>query len=209
MNEIEARAWLVAHLDVSRETLDKLAAYAAMVADEQSRQNLVSTATLPDFWSRHIIDSAQLLTHTPNAPGPWLDIGSGAGLPGIVIAIIARTPIMLVEPRPLRAQFLSTVADRLGLDNVEVVAAPLARVKKRNFGVVTARAVAALPKLVAMAIPFTDLSTVWVLPKGKTARAELESLPPSWQGAWTVVQSVTDPASHILVGRGIRMKGKR
>jgi 16S rRNA (guanine527-N7)-methyltransferase len=209
LNEAGARAWLVAHLDVSRETLDKLADYAAMVADEQARQNLVSAATLPDFWSRHIVDSAQLLTLVPEAPGPWLDIGSGAGLPGIVIAIIAGTPITLVEPRPLRAQFLETVAERIGLDNVEVVAAPLARVKKRKFGVVTARAVAALPKLVAMTIPFTDLSTVWVLPKGKTARAELESLPPTWQGAWTVVQSVTDPASHILVGRGIRMKGKK
>jgi 16S rRNA (guanine527-N7)-methyltransferase len=209
LNEAEARAWLIAHLNVSRETLDKLATYAAMVADEQARQNLVSAATLPDFWSRHIVDSAQLLKLAKGAAAPWLDIGSGAGLPGLVIAILTSVPVTLVEPRPLRADFLKRAAEDLKLDMVTVAAMPLARLKPAKFGVVTARAVAALPKLVAMTIPFTDLSTVWVLPKGKTARAELESLPSTWQGDWMVEPSVTDPDSHILIGRGIRMKGKR
>lgn len=209
MNEADARAWLADSLDVSRETLDRLAAYARMVATEQTLQNLVSAATLPHFWSRHIVDSAQLLNLARGGTGPWLDIGSGAGLPGLVIAILTSGPVTLVEPRPLRADFLRRVIEALNLDAVTVAAMPLARLKPSNFGIVTARAVAVLPKLVAMTIPFTDLSTVWVLPKGKSARAELESLPSTWQGDWTIAPSVTDPESHILIGRGIRTKGKR
>jgi 16S rRNA (guanine527-N7)-methyltransferase len=208
LNEDEARAWLVTHLNVPRETLERLAIYAGMVKDEATRQNLVSAATLGHFWSRHIVDSAQLLCHAENRTGRWLDIGSGAGLPGIVVAIITNAPVTLVEPRPLRANFLTDVVDRLQLAHADVIAAPLGRVKKRKFAVVTARAVASLPKLVAMTIPFTDLSTVWVLPKGKSALEELESLPPTCQGVWTAQPSVTDPESHILIGRGIRMKGK-
>jgi 16S rRNA (guanine527-N7)-methyltransferase len=209
LNEADVRLWLASRLNVSRETLERLAAYAAMVADEQLRQNLVSAKTLPDFWSRHIVDSAQLLLLTRGASGAWLDVGSGAGLPGVVIALITGAPVTLVEPRPLRADFLRRVADSLELDIVTIAAAPLARVTPSKFSVVTARAVAALPKLVAMTIPFTDLSTVWVLPKGKTAHAELESLPSSCQGNWVVHPSVTDPESYILIGRGVRIKGKR
>jgi 16S rRNA (guanine527-N7)-methyltransferase len=208
LTEEEARAWLVEQLNVSRETLDKIADFAGMVEAEQKNQNLISVATTPHFWTRHIVDSAQLLCHVGDARGPWLDIGSGAGLPGLVIAIIAQAPITLVEPRPLRAAFLCRVADALHLNTVTVVAAPLSRLSPSVFGVVTARAVAPLPKLVAMTIPFTDLSTVWVLPKGKSARAELESLPTTWQGQWTTQASVTDPESQILIGRGIRTKGK-
>jgi 16S rRNA (guanine527-N7)-methyltransferase len=207
LTEVEAQEWLIQHLDVSRGTLDRLQIYSDVVAKEQSKQNLVSHATIPDFWARHIVDSAQLVRHI-NPDSSILDIGSGAGLPGIVIAIITDAPVTMVEPRPLRAAFLARVADALGLHNTEVICAPVARVPKRTYAAVTARAVAALPKLVAMAIPFTDLSTVWVLPKGKSALAELESLPATWQGQWTTQPSVTDPESHILVGRRIRIKGR-
>jgi 16S rRNA (guanine527-N7)-methyltransferase len=205
LNEADARAWLVETLNVSRETLEQLAAYAAMIAGEQVKQNLVSAKTLPDFWSRHIVDSAQLLLLTNGTPGAWLDIGSGAGLPGMVVALITGAPVTLVEPRPLRADFLQRAADALKLEAVTIVPTPLGRVKPSTFSIVTARAVAALPKLVAMAIPFTDLSTVWVLPKGRTAHAELESLPSTWQGDWIVHPSVTDSESYILIG----IKGKR
>jgi 16S rRNA (guanine527-N7)-methyltransferase len=212
LNEDDAREWIAQTLNVSRETMDRLAAFAAMVAAEQATQNLVSAATIPHFWSRHIVDSAQLLplveTSAQASQASWLDIGSGAGLPGVIVAIIAGAPVTLVEPRPLRADFLTRVASALDLANVTVVASPLSRMIPSCFGIVTARAVAALPKLIAMVIPFTDLSTVWVLPKGKSARAELESLPATWQGQWTTQASVTDPESHILIGRRIRMKGK-
>jgi 16S rRNA (guanine527-N7)-methyltransferase len=207
LTEDEARAWLADHLSVSRETLVRLQKYADAVFAEQARQNLVSAATIPNFWARHIVDSAQLLTYFTKS-GALLDIGSGAGLPGIVIAILTGATSVLVEPRPLRAAFLSHVIDMLQLRNTTIVCSPLARLSLRKFDVVTARAVAPLPKLVAMAIPFTDLSTVWVLPKGKTADAELESLPTTWQGQWTTHTSVTDPEGKILVGRRICVKGK-
>ena len=214
MTEDEARAWLVERLNVSRETLAKLAAYADMVAAEQVRQNLVSAATLSHFWARHIVDSAQLLDHARAHPaaaaGPWLDIGSGAGLPGIVLATMNPAPIMLVEPRPLRAAFLDRVIAALGLRHATVIAAPLARVPVRYCAVVTARAVAPLPKLIAMAQPFTDLSTIWLLPKGRNGRSELAMLPRPWQDAFTAQPSVTDPDSVILVGTKVgKAGGKR
>lgn len=208
MNEADARAWLADRFDVSRETCDRLSAYVALVEAEQVRQNLVSAATLSDVWGRHIIDSAQLLGHADGVRGPWLDIGSGAGLPGIVLAILSPAPITLVEPRALRADFLRRVAERLALTHVEVKALPLARVETQHFAVITARAVAALPSLVAMATRFARNETVWLLPKGKSALAELESLPKAWHKRWDAQQSVTDPASFILVGRGIFTKGR-
>jgi 16S rRNA (guanine527-N7)-methyltransferase len=207
LTEDEAQEWLVARLNVPRETLKQLQAYIDLVVAEQANQNLVSAATIPNFWARHIVDSAQLLQYFEKE-GSVLDVGSGAGLPGIVLAIITGMPVTLVEPRPLRAAFLTRVANELQLRNIEVMSSSLAHVPVRKYTVVTARAVAALPKLVAMTIPFTDLSTVWVLPKGKSGRDELESLPTTWQGRWTAQPSVTDPESLILVGRGIRMRGK-
>ncbi|MFM9978332.1 MAG: 16S rRNA (guanine(527)-N(7))-methyltransferase RsmG [Sphingomonadaceae bacterium] len=202
MTEDEARHWLIANHDVSRETLAKLDSYAVAVAAEQRSQNLVSAATLSNFWSRHIVDSAQLLRL--GGAGSWLDIGSGAGLPGLVIAVLTHGDVLLVEPRPLRANFLVRLVQALDLPRCRVAATPIARVDTETFAVITARAVAPLPKLVAMAGRFADLSTIWVLPKGRSAQSELASLPTAWQGHWSAVPSVTDPSSRILIGRGIR-----
>ena len=84
--------------DVSRETVEKLELYERMVAEESARQNLVSRTTLGDFRSRHILDSAQLLRFVAQ-PATWADVGSGAGLPGIVIACLTGDPVLLIEPR--------------------------------------------------------------------------------------------------------------
>ena len=99
--------------DVSRGTVARLQDYEAMVRDEARRQNLVSAATLDDFWARHVLDSAQLLRFVKRA-GEWADVGSGAGLPGVVIACLTDDPVCLIEPRRLRADFLERVIERLG-----------------------------------------------------------------------------------------------
>ncbi len=207
MTEDEARAWLVENFDVSRETLDKLDAFAMLVREGQKSQNLVSTSTLPMFWSRHIVDSAQLVLMA--GAGTWLDIGSGAGVPGIVTAILTDAPTILVESRARRAQFLQETVQSLGLSNVRVALSTVQKLVASPVDFITARAVAPLPKLLEMALPFAHKGTVWLLPKGKSAQRELASLPCAWQGEWQARASVTDPESQILIGRHIKVKSKR
>jgi 16S rRNA (guanine527-N7)-methyltransferase len=135
-----ARLRDVLRADVSRETFDRLEAYVALLREENVRQNLVSAATLDCVWERHILDSAQLVRFEPQAGAAWIDLGSGAGLPGIVVACLVKGPVALVEPRRLRAEFLHKAAATLEL-NVTVHAMKAERVSGA-FEVNTARALA-------------------------------------------------------------------
>jgi 16S rRNA (guanine527-N7)-methyltransferase len=171
------------------------------VTEENGRQNLVSASTLNNIWERHIADSAQLLRFQPFACASWVDLGSGAGLPGIVIACLAEGAVTLVEPRRLRADFLHKVAESLDLD-VVIVAGKAERVAGK-FDVITARALAPLPKLLEISHHLSTRKTVWALPKGRTARAELAEARRAWQGVFHVEQSVTDAEAFIVVGTGV------
>jgi 16S rRNA (guanine527-N7)-methyltransferase len=186
---------------VSRETFDKLDAYAALVREENERQNLVSGTTLDALWERHIIDSAQLARFEPRAGASWVDLGSGAGLPGIVLACIAVGPVTLVEPRKLRAEFLHKVVAALDLP-AKILASKAERVSG-TFDVITARAVAPLSKLLEISHHLSTGKTVWVLPKGRTALGELADARRAWQGAFHVEQSITDAEALIVVGTGV------
>lgn len=205
MTEEEARAWLTDALDVSRETLDRLEAFAAAVVEENGRQNLISASTAPDIWARHVVDSAQLLTF--DLPDddmlPWLDLGTGAGFPGIVIAILSDRPMILVESRRKRFEFLSDQAESLGLRHVLVHGGRLEGLATLPVGVISARAFAPLPKILALAHRFSRKETVWLLPKGRTAREELESARASWQGVFHVKPSLTDAEAAIIVATGV------
>ncbi|MCR5870417.1 MULTISPECIES: 16S rRNA (guanine(527)-N(7))-methyltransferase RsmG [unclassified Sphingomonas] len=200
MTEDEARRWISARHDVSRET--RLAQFVHLLRDEATRQNLVSPSTLDAIWARHIVDSAQLLKHG-DAGGLWLDIGSGAGLPGIVLAILRDGPVELVEPRKLRTAFLQHCADTLGLTNVTIHTAKVERTKGRA-AVVTARAVGTLDTVFRIARHRTDRSTIWVLPKGRNAQSEVEDAKLWWQGSFHVEPSVTAPDSLIVVAKEVR-----
>jgi 16S rRNA (guanine527-N7)-methyltransferase len=147
---------------VSRETFERLEAYVGLVTEENGRQNLVSASTLNNIWERHIADSAQLLRFQPFAGASWVDLGSGAGLPGIVIACLAEGAVTLVEPRRLRADFLHKVAESLDLD-VVIVTGKAERVAGK-FDVITARALAPLPKLLEISHHLSTRKTVWALP---------------------------------------------
>jgi len=186
---------------VSRETFGKLERYVALLREENRRQNLVSSATLEQVWDRHIIDSAQLLRYEPARTASWIDVGSGAGLPGIVIACLAEGPVTLAEPRRLRADFLHSVCESLKLDAI-VVASKVERVKG-NFDVITARAVAALPQLLKISAHLSTRNTVWALPKGRSAKAELAEASRSWHFDAREEPSCTDPQSTILVLSGV------
>jgi 16S rRNA (guanine527-N7)-methyltransferase len=194
----------VAARDVSRETIEKLDAYAALLREESRRQNLVSASTLEHLWERHIRDSAQLVRFEPRPGASWVDIGSGAGLPGIVVACMVSGRVTLVEPRRLRADFLHKCCESLCL-NARVLQSKVEQVTG-NFEVITARAVAPLPKLLDISHHLSTDKSVWVLPKGRGAQAELAEAKRTWQGAFHVEHSVTDADSLILVATGVRAK---
>jgi 16S rRNA (guanine527-N7)-methyltransferase len=191
---------------VSRETFDRLAAYVELVKEGSARQNLVSRSTLDEAWDRHILDSAQLLRFEARPGASWVDIGSGAGLPGIVIAILAEGPVTLVEPRKLRADFLRDTIAALGL-RVTVEPAKAERVTG-TYDMITGRAVAPLARFLTMCDHLSTRKTVWVLPKGRRAESELAEARRTWQGDFRVEPSVTDADSRIIVGTEVRA-GKR
>jgi 16S rRNA (guanine527-N7)-methyltransferase len=189
---------------VSRETFEKLERYVALLHEESGRQNLISAATLEHVWDRHILDSAQLVRLEPRAGASWIDIGSGAGFPGIVVACLVAGPVTLVEPRKLRAEFLHKVVEPLGL-NASVRAEKAERVGGK-FDVITARAVGPLTHLLEISAHLSTGKTVWALPRGRRGAGELAEAQRSWQGRFELKRSVTDAESFIVVGTGVRAR---
>ena len=202
MEEAEARSWVAQRFDVPRETMNKLDAFAALVREENERQNLVSKASLDHLWARHIADSAQLLVHVPSPSASWIDLGSGPGFPGLVVAALHGGPVTLVEERRLRVDFLQRAAVMLGVD-VEILGMKAERVPRRAYDVISARAFAPLPRLLELATGFSTAKSLWVLPKGRNAQSELDALESSWQGEFRLEQSVTDPEARIIVATGV------
>jgi len=190
--------------DVSRETFEKLEAYAALLRDENSRQNLVAASTLDELWQRHIVDSAQLVRFEPAVGASWADVGSGAGVPGVVIACLVDGPVILIEPRRLRADFLHKLCESLQL-NATVLACKVERVEGK-YNVITARAVTSLARLLEISAHLSTRKTVWALPKGRSADRELVEARRTWQGEFHVEQSVTDADSKIVVATEVRAR---
>lgn len=190
---------------VPRETHERLERFAQLVLAENERQNLIAVSTAGDFWTRHILDSLQLLDHAPPRPGLWLDIGSGAGLPGIVIAVASDHHVTLVEPRRKRAEFLARCREHLGLTNVAV---EQRRVEKLRIAadVVSARAVASLGTLFGWADGIGSADALMILPRGMNAVSELEAARAAWHGEFSLVPSVTAPGSGIVLARHVRRR---
>lgn len=199
----------VAARPVSRETLSLLEEFVERLKTANKAQNLVAASTLDQVWERHILDSAQLIRFEPRSGATWVDIGSGAGLPGIVIAGLIQGPMTLVEPRRLRAQFLQETVGALGLSHrVTVVTTKVERFRGQ-FDVITARAVAPLGRLLGLANHLAHDGTVWALPKGKNAKSELAEARRSWQCGARSEASCTDPEAVILVLSKVRAKSRR
>jgi 16S rRNA (guanine527-N7)-methyltransferase len=206
MDEQAARAWVAREFDVPRETMAKLDEFAALLREENGRQNLVSRASLDQLWLRHIVDSAQLLRFAPSSAS-WVDLGTGAGFPGLIVALLHGGPVTLVEERRLRADFLARAAESLGL-RVEILASKVERLLPRQFDVISARAFAPLGRLLDLGTALSTTKTVWLLPKGRNAQTELEALDPSWQGDFRLEPSVTDSEARIIVAEGVRRAGR-
>jgi 16S rRNA (guanine527-N7)-methyltransferase len=198
-----------ARLDVPRETLVRLEAFVDRLVRENERQNLVSRGTVEDVWGRHVLDSAQLLRLAPPS-GNWIDLGTGAGFPGLVVAALWAGEVTLVEARKLRAEFLASGVEVLGVSgSTEVLCAKVEAVPARPFDVISARAFAPLDKLLRLGLPFSTEKTVWILPKGRNAQSELDAVRSSWQGAFRIEPSVTDAEAGIIVATGVKPRGKK
>lgn len=204
MTEEEARIWLSARFDKAE--IAKLATIVDAVRSENERQNLVAPSTLDVMWARHVVDSAQLVPLANEKRGSWLDVGSGAGFPGLVVAALRPFPITLVEPRRRRADFLRVLVEQLSLTHVEIRQHNVERLHDRKFAIISARAVAAMDRLFALTAAVTLPDTVFLLQKGQRMADELEQARTRWHGTFHVEQSLTNDASGIIVARGVRAR---
>jgi 16S rRNA (guanine527-N7)-methyltransferase len=200
-SEAAARAFCSERIDPVG--IDRLERLAKLLAEENERQNLVSSASLDAVWQRHFADSVQLLDHVSRGTSPWLDLGSGAGFPGLVLAIAQPdVETVLVESRKRRVEWLIRAAAELGLQNCRVVGSRLESVDSFPARAITARAFAPLGKLLLLSARFSTRTTAWLLPKGRSAGQELAEQPISVRAMFHVEQSQTDPEGGILVGQG-------
>ncbi|MBW8755429.1 MAG: 16S rRNA (guanine(527)-N(7))-methyltransferase RsmG [Sphingomonadales bacterium] len=199
-DEVQARAWLRQLPECDDAAMARLERLVALLAEENQRQNLVSAPSLGEIWRRHIADSAQLLAYVPRGTTPWLDLGTGAGFPGLVIAALRpECEVLLVESRKRRIEWLEAVSGALGLAHVSVQGARLEDVPERDATVISARAFAPLDRLLDLSARFSTSDTIWLLPKGRSAQQELAMLR-GWNHRFHVEQSLTDPEAGIIVG---------
>ena len=204
-NEAEARDWFGTALGCDAETFAKLDDLVELLRAQNALQNLVSAASLDHVWVRHLADSAQLLLLVPRETprGPWLDLGSGAGFPGLVVALCRPDiEVILVESRTKRIAWLASAIASLSIGNARVAGGRLEVLGTIAATTISARAFAPLPQLIALAERFSTPQTLWLLPKGRNGRQELLEMPKAIQSLFHVEQSLTDADSVILVGRG-------
>jgi 16S rRNA (guanine527-N7)-methyltransferase len=194
---------------VPRETIHSLARYAEILARWQKHTNLVGPSTLTELWSRHFADSAQLCALAPNAR-LWLDLGSGAGFPGLVIAIVQTGKpdfrMHLVEANQKKCAFLAEVAraTEAPVDIHAMRIEDLAECAQRpRPDVVSARALAPLPRLFELAAPFFGERTRGLFPKGREAEAEIEAAHEDWEFGFRLHPSLTARDSHIIEVAGL------
>jgi 16S rRNA (guanine527-N7)-methyltransferase len=186
-------------VNVSRETMTAFEAYAGLLRKWQKAINLVSGSTLNDLWRRHFLDTAQLMPLLPAADGQMVDLGSGAGFPGLVLALLSGRPTHLIESDQRKAAFLGEVARATGsAGRVQVHAARVEGLKPWMAPVVTARALADLSQLLDWAAPFMTADTICIFPKGAKAEEELTAASRVWKMTVERRRSVTDPTGLIL-----------
>ena len=184
---------------VSRETLDRLAAYAALLLKWNKQINLIGPGSEADLWRRHLLDSAQLLSLIPESAKSIVDVGAGAGLPGLILSVLnSAASFALVEPDRRKAAFLRE-ATRAMQSSAIVHEKRVEEVDLPPQDVVVARALAPLDRLLEMVQKLVSIHTVCIFPKGATAEQELTEARMRWKMQARQVPSRTDPAGRILV----------
>jgi len=206
-DEAGARDWLLTSGICDKAAMARLSQMAELLAQENERQNLISRNSVARMWLRHIVDSAQLLPYVPRETQSWLDLGSGAGFPGLVIAVLRPDcRVAMVESRARRVEWLNKISTVLELENTEVIGSRLELVESRKVDVISARAFAPLPRLLTLSARFSTDQTIWLLPKGRSAQQELDDLR-GWQHTFHVKQSLTESQAGVIVGTLAGKKG--
>ena len=194
---------------VSRETLDRLDRFVALLLAWQQHTNLISRSSVPTLWTRHIADSLQLVDLAPAAARAWVDLGSGGGFPGMVIACaLAGTKgahMHLVESTGKKATFLREAVRATGAPAIVHSERIEHFVDKsgESFDVVTARALAPLSELLGMAYPLLKSGALGLFPKGQDVAVELTAAAKYWKIQSSLIQSRTDSKGQIVMVRGI------
>jgi 16S rRNA (guanine527-N7)-methyltransferase len=199
-------------LKVPRETIHRLERYAELLAHWQKSTNLVAASTLPRLWPRHFADSAQIRDLAPKTR-LWLDLGSGAGFPGLVVAILQTGQpdfrMHLVESNIKKCAFLADVARETEAP-VDIHAVRIEQLGESAHSlrpeVVSARALAPLPRLFELASPFFGSKSRGLFLKGREAEAEIEAAKRRWSFTACLHPSLTSPESHIVEVIGLRRR---
>lgn len=197
----------IAGVDVSRETIETLRSLEAIVRRWSPTINLVSHSSLTGLWERHIVDSAQLFQFIQSSSRNWVDIGSGAGFPGLVIAILAREKhpplkVTLIESDQRKATFLREAARQLSL-SCDVISQRAEVAPSLGADILSARAFSALSSLLPIAERHLEPNGVAIFPKGKSWRDEVEDARKGWSFRLDAVKSVSDNEAAVLVLREI------
>lgn len=194
-------------LNVSRETSERLETYAALLVKWNPAINLVSKSSLADLQTRHFADSAQLFALCPTTARHWVDLGSGGGFPGLVVAILAADvlpdlSVTLVESDARKAAFLATVVRETGI-LTKVLAERIESLAPLSADVLSARALAPLPQLLAFAERHLAPAGIALFPKGATHRSEIDESLADWRFDLREHPSKTDPLAVILEIEGV------
>ena len=202
----------VGGVNVSRETFEDLQQFADLVCKWTPKINLISPATIPELWERHIVDSAQIYRFAPESYKKWVDIGSGGGFPGIIMAIIAKTQqpdalFVLIESDQRKATFLRTAARELNL-RVTVLAERIENAAAQGADVVSARALSTLSTLLPLIERHLNSDGQAILHKGKKAGEEIADARQNWRFDLEEFSSLTDLGGQILIVKGISRVGE-
>lgn len=192
-------------VSVSHETLNRLDRYAELLVEWNQKFNLVAASTLPHIWQRHFLDSAQLRRFIPESTTSIVDIGAGAGFPGLVLAILGAPKITLIESVGKKAKFLQAVIDDLKL-NAVVRNERAEQIKDLKVDVITARACASLNELLKISKSLAHKDTLFIFPKGQNADAELTESAKYWTFEHLKIPSLSDNSGSVLILRNVKSK---
>lgn len=203
---------LIDKYNVSRETILKLKAYEASLKEWQNKFNLVSNKSLEDAWTRHFLDSVQLIKYIPENAEVMYDFGSGAGFPAMVLAVLAaekmpKLKISLIESIKKKTLYLNYVKELCGLD-VNVINERIENLNTVKADVITSRAMCNLSDLLGYAYPLSDKKTVMIFPKGKSFQLEIDEAKNKWRfNCQTEKNEVCDDGVILIINNLSPLKG--
>jgi 16S rRNA (guanine527-N7)-methyltransferase len=196
------------HFPVSHETLEKLDRYAELLGEWNAKFNLIGEKSLPHIWRRHFLDCAQLIKFIPESARSIADLGSGAGLPGIVLSILGAPQVHLIESTGKKANFLREVINELKL-NAIVRQMRIESLHNIRFDVITARALKPLPQLLKLSKPLINKDSLCLFLKGQTVHSELTEACKLWKFGAEIFPSLSDASGQVLKICNLQSSGKK